>query len=201
MAIYNIKSDERGSVLIIALLILVLLTVIGISATTTTNIETQIAGNDKFHKIAFNNADSGIFPTAKLISNIMDDQVEPDEAELIPIVYLHNSDEGTGPDGTLFRELMGYDPTEDPDDFIPDIKFPLEVDSKSYDVQVDINRTGIVNVAGGATEFASGAEGIGIGAGGVAVIYNLDSRGEGPVNSQANITADYRKVVGVFGGL
>jgi hypothetical protein len=190
------KSDERGSVLIVALLILVLLTIIGISATTTTNIETQIAGNDKFQKIAFNNADSGIFPTAKVISDIMNDQVEPDADDLSPIVYLQN-DGGRGPDGTLFRELMGYDNPEDPDVFLPDIQFTLD----GYDVQVDINRTGVVNVAGGATEFASGAEGIGVGAGGVAVMYNLDSVGEGPVNSQSNIAADYRKVVGVFGGL
>ena len=37
--------DEKGSVIIIALLILALLTVIGISATRNTEIETRIAGN------------------------------------------------------------------------------------------------------------------------------------------------------------
>jgi hypothetical protein len=192
------KSDERGSVLIVALLILVLLTIIGISATTTTNIETQIAGNDKFHKIAFNNADSGIFPTAKVISDIMDHQIEPDEDELSPIVYLQNNGDEGPPDGTLFRELMGYDEDPgNPDNGADDIRFDLD----GYEVNVNINRTGVMNIAGGATEFASGAEGIGVGAGGVAVMYNLDSVGEGPVNSQANIAADYRKVVNVFGGL
>lgn len=49
----NQLNNEKGTVLVVALLILVILTIIGISATTTTNIETQIAGNEKFQKIAF----------------------------------------------------------------------------------------------------------------------------------------------------
>lgn len=188
------KKDEQGSVLIVALLILVLLTVIGISATTTTNIETQISGNDKFHKIAFYNADSGIFPTAKVISSIVDNQAEPTVADLSPIKYVTNEGD-EGKDGTtLLDEIMGYDPHESE----PDIKFTLD----GYDVKVDINRTGVRSIAGGGVEFASGAEGIGVGsAGGIAVFYNLDSTGNGPANSQSNIAADYRKVVGVPGGL
>jgi len=186
------KKDEQGSVLIVALLILVLLTVIGISATTTTDIETQIAGNQKFHKIAFYNADSGIFPTAKVVSTIMDNQTEPDLGD---ISYIdNNGDTLDAGDGTLLREIMGYDAYEGK----PDIKFPLD----SFEVNVDINRTGVRNIAGGGVEFAAGAEGIGTGSsGGVAVYYNLDSTGEGPAKSQSNIAADYRKVVGVPGGL
>jgi len=49
----NQLNNEKGTVLVVALLILVILTIIGISATTTTDIETQIAGNEKFQKIAF----------------------------------------------------------------------------------------------------------------------------------------------------
>jgi hypothetical protein len=53
-------NNEKGSVLIIAVMILVLLTVIGISAITTSNIEVQISGNDKINKMVFYAADSGI---------------------------------------------------------------------------------------------------------------------------------------------
>jgi Tfp pilus assembly protein PilX len=53
-------KKEEGSVLIVALLILVLLTLMGISATTTTNIEMQVAGNEKFHKMVFYAAEAGI---------------------------------------------------------------------------------------------------------------------------------------------
>jgi hypothetical protein len=56
--VYNIAND-RGSALVLALLVLVLLTLMGISATTTSTIEVQMAGNDKFHEMAFYAAESG----------------------------------------------------------------------------------------------------------------------------------------------
>ncbi|MBW2000623.1 MAG: hypothetical protein JRJ29_22020 [Deltaproteobacteria bacterium] len=56
----NDTKDREGSVLIIALFMLVFLTLIGIAATTTTQIETQIAGNEKLHKVAFYAAEAGI---------------------------------------------------------------------------------------------------------------------------------------------
>ncbi len=42
--------NEAGSVLILALILLVVLTLLGISATTTTQIEVQVAGNEKLYK-------------------------------------------------------------------------------------------------------------------------------------------------------
>jgi Tfp pilus assembly protein PilX len=44
---------------VVALLVLVLLTLMGISATTTSTIEVQMAGSEKFHEMAFYAADSG----------------------------------------------------------------------------------------------------------------------------------------------
>ena len=52
-------ANDRGSALVVALLVLVLLTLMGISATTTSTIEVQMAGNEKFHEMAFYAADSG----------------------------------------------------------------------------------------------------------------------------------------------
>ena len=43
-------NNEEGSVLILSLIMLVLLTLIGISATTTSMIETRIAGNERVYK-------------------------------------------------------------------------------------------------------------------------------------------------------
>jgi hypothetical protein len=71
-----------------------------------------------------------------------------------------------------------------------------------YQATVDVNRTHTQNLPGGGTEFASGAEGIGVGsAGGVAIFYDIDSFGTGPDSAQSRITAVYRKVVGVAGGM
>ncbi|WP_299978193.1 pilus assembly PilX N-terminal domain-containing protein [Desulfobacula sp.] len=52
-------NNEKGSVLVIAIIFLMLLTVIGIFATTTSTIEIQISGNDKINKMVFYAADSG----------------------------------------------------------------------------------------------------------------------------------------------
>jgi len=46
-------KNEDGFVLVIALIMMVLLTLLGVSASTTTEIEIQIAGNERSHGIAF----------------------------------------------------------------------------------------------------------------------------------------------------
>jgi hypothetical protein len=52
-------ANDRGSALVVALLVLVLLTLMGISATTTSTIEVQMAANEKFYDLAFYAAESG----------------------------------------------------------------------------------------------------------------------------------------------
>lgn len=64
-------NNEEGFVLIIALMIMVVLTVIGIAATFNTTTELQIAGNDRIHKETFYDADGGTeFATEVLEQNI-----------------------------------------------------------------------------------------------------------------------------------
>lgn len=46
----GVLKNEDGSILVLALIMLMLLTVLGISVTTTSNIEIQVAGNEKFYK-------------------------------------------------------------------------------------------------------------------------------------------------------
>jgi len=180
----NQLKDEEGSVMLVAFLILVILTLLGISATSRTQIEIQIAGNEKFHEIAFHHADSGIYSTPKLISACLDNGAEQDAAE---ITYLGSS-------GTFYREIMGFDTH----DSATDIRFTLG----GLNVDVDVNRIGQVTLPGQGAEFSSGAEGVGVGsAGGVAILYDMDSLGQGPASSLSNVGAVYRKVVGVVGGL
>ncbi|MBN1932203.1 MAG: pilus assembly PilX N-terminal domain-containing protein [Desulfobacterales bacterium] len=54
-----VLKNEKGSTIVISLMILVLLTVIGISATHTSTVETLISTNDLFNKITFYAAESG----------------------------------------------------------------------------------------------------------------------------------------------
>jgi len=52
-------QNEKGSAIVVALLTLVALTIIGIIASTTSRIETQIATHDVLYKQAFYEADGG----------------------------------------------------------------------------------------------------------------------------------------------
>jgi hypothetical protein len=176
--------DEDGFISVVALFILVVLTMLGVMGTTTSQVEIQMAGHEKSHKIAFHNADSSIYATPKLISICIENNSEQDVAG---VTYLGN-------DGTFYRELMGFD-AHDSD---RDIRFILA----GFNVDADVNRTGVQYSPGGGIQFASGAEGVGSGsAGSVGILYEMDSLGEGPTLSASNIVGVYRKVVGVPGGL
>jgi hypothetical protein len=49
----HLLNNEKGSVIVLAVVMLFLLTMLGLSATTTSSIEVQIAGNALRHKLAF----------------------------------------------------------------------------------------------------------------------------------------------------
>jgi hypothetical protein len=176
--------NEDGSMMVIALLVLVILTLIGTTIATTTKVEIQIAGNERFHKIAFHLADSGTMVAPKVISTCLE---QSNEENITGVTYL-------GTSGTFYRELMGYAPH----DTDRDLRFALS----GYSVDVDVRRIGQVNLAGRGSEFASGAEGVGVGStGGVAILYEVDSQAPGPSASLSNVSAIYRKIVGLSGGL
>jgi hypothetical protein len=56
----SFKKEERGFVFVVALLIMTLLLIIGITANKTSRVETRIAGSDKTYKTVFCAADAGI---------------------------------------------------------------------------------------------------------------------------------------------
>lgn len=181
---YRFLKEDEGSVLVVALLILVILTLIGISATRTTEIELQIAGNEKASKAAFYNADSGAYATPKLIRSCVDNNLQP---VVVGITY-----QATPP--AFYRQVWGYDAYDNADD----ISYSLG----GHNVFVDVRRDRVEHLVGGMLEFGSGADGVGGGSiGGIAVIYDVDSTGQGPRLSEAEIVAEYRYVPGVAGGL
>ena len=56
----NWVGNERGTVLILALMLLLVLTIIGINSISTTNFESIISGNERLANIAFYSAEAGI---------------------------------------------------------------------------------------------------------------------------------------------
>ena len=180
----NKLNNEEGSVMVIAIVILVFLTLVGITATNITETEERISGSHLFHKEAFYHADSGVYTTPKHISDCLDSGAE----EVVSgITYL-------GPVNSFYNELLGFDAW----DADRDIRFTLG----GFNVDTDVNRTGTQYLAGGGVEFASGAEGIGVGsAGGIAILYTIDSQGDGSGSAVSRASTVYRKVMGVSGGL
>jgi len=142
--------NEEGSVIVVALMILVVLTIIGISATDTTTVELQIATNDKFHKIAFYHADAGVYAIAKVASQAVNEKSSPTLAP--PLYYIEvdiNGDyQESSTSNTFYRELAGHDPN----DSDRDIRLTLA----TYNIDVDVTRIKAVTVVGGGAEFASG---------------------------------------------
>ena len=53
-------ENEKGSVMVLAVVFLMLLTILGISALTSSSINTQLAANDLRHKLAFCAAESAV---------------------------------------------------------------------------------------------------------------------------------------------
>jgi hypothetical protein len=110
-----------------------------------------------------------------------------DDQSFTDVTYL-------GSPGTFYREIMGFDPH----DSDGDVRFVVT----GSNVDVDVNRLGVQYITGGSIEFGSGSEGVGVGSpGGIAIVYDLNSFGDGPGSSKANVAGVYRKLVGVPGGL
>ena len=219
----NLFKNENGSVVVLALILLVLLTLLGIAVTRTTSIEVQVAANDEFSKIAFHNADSGTYVTPKLISDTVDQAMlitisAPPQGSISYVTRTGSSN--------FFRQIMGYDSWEcdlnddgvidalcdgDSDGVVDADAGPPPFDRRDIqitlgtgtanNVVVDVQANGQQIIAGSSAEFASGAEGMGVGStGGIALLFGMDSLGAGPWNAASNITADYRKVLGAAGG-
>ena len=188
-------QDESGSVTIIAaVLILVIVTLVGLSAMDTTTVELQIAGNDQRSRIAFYNADSGVYGVPKIISRIIDTSDPVGIAGEADSIAAGATWDATTDQNVFFNQVMGYDAYDPISDVV--------MGQGGFSTQVDVERVRSRILAGGGAEFASGVEGIGVGAtGGVAIYYELDSTGQSTRGAVSNVIADYRKVVGVAGGL
>jgi len=188
-------QDESGSVTIIAaVLILVILTLLGLAAMDDTTVELQIAGNDQRSRIAFYNADSGVYGVPKIISRIVDISNPVGVAAEADSIAAGAAWDATTDRDIFFDQVMGYDPYDPTQDIV--------MGQGGFSTQVDVERGRSRILAGGGAEFASGTEGIGVGAtGGMAVYYGLDSWGQSTLGAVSNVIADYRKVVGVPGGL
>lgn len=211
----NTLNNEQGFVLITSLLMLVVLMIIGISATNTTIIELQISGNDRVYKETFYQADGGVQLAARLVeeslgspggftaldNNLLDDPDNPNNTILVV-------------DTTLSENNNGYDPITNPsgrretsvfDDTVVgggrDIAyFPGGFDATNTAPRTNIIVDGVTStIAGSGLQMVAGYEGKGKGAagGGTQILYTIYSQHIGRAQSESIVSAQWQHVVGL----
>jgi Tfp pilus assembly protein PilX len=183
--ILHIRSNEKGSTLLLSILILLLLTVIGIAATNTSTIEILISGNDKVHKMAFHQADGGTEVGIELVEQNISlagfDATDlanlGDVNVTTPNLYLNLSTNSTMPS-----------------DSNRDAYLPRNYGGNHTNLTIGGN-TGLST--GGAIQMAAGYEGKGKSSAGAGsyVVYDIWSQHIGRVNSEAIILLQWMHVM------
>ncbi len=198
----RMAGNDRGVVLIFALVLMLVLTIIGSSATMTSQIDLKISGNTKVIRTSFYVADGGIMLSPKVISRIITDRALPTALQTPLLAY--DDYAAGGDDPVLLIKIMGFAMDSDylsNDDSTTDISMDKGTLGK---MAINITRTATQYLSGGGLEFAAGTEGVGVGgAASAAIIYSLASRGTvgtSPKTTESDIVAQYRKVAGVAGG-
>lgn len=74
--IINPLDNENGSAIVLALVILAVLTIIGISASTTSTVELKIVRNEKIHHQNFYYAEAGVYEGAQRIEQESNPEVQ-----------------------------------------------------------------------------------------------------------------------------
>jgi hypothetical protein len=195
-------GNDRGVVLVFALVLMLVLAIIGSSATMTSQVDLKISGNTKVIRTSFYVADGGIMMTPKVISRIITDRALPSASETPLLSYDDYAQAGDDP--VLLKKIMGF--AMDNDYQTNDANTTdISMDQGTLgNMDIDITRAATMYLSGGGVEFAAGTEGVGVGgAASAAIIYNLASRGTvGTPNktTESDIVAQYRKVAGVAGG-
>ncbi|WP_319408633.1 pilus assembly PilX N-terminal domain-containing protein [uncultured Desulfosarcina sp.] len=185
-------NNENGSAIIAAIFILVVVTVLGITATNTSTLELQIASNDQFIKMAFYNSDSAVWGTSKLISLAVNrsEKIDAGTGNDAPGIAYLPADVSTS-DEAFYRQIAGYDV------YVSDLD--IDFTPGGINAQADARRVRQVHMEGGGAEFATGAEGVGPSA--IAIYYDVNTGGFSNRQTTSNLTASYRKMVGIPGGL
>jgi hypothetical protein len=193
---------QQGTAIIMALLILLVLSVIGVYAVSTSTMETKIAGVERGYQEAFYTADSGEPIGLGIVKLILQNDPQTVEALGSPWSSVVNADL-LNMNGEIFTDSRSSDR---PEHGTADIESQFDSNNlglPSYvQLLVDIDRLKSHHLPGGGIEFAAGYEGIGMGGGGdIAVLYAVDSVGIYSMRgAQSRVYVGYRHVPGLAGG-
>ncbi len=219
----SIARNENGFVLVAALLTLLLLVIIGVSATTTSTFEVQIAGNEKVYNMAFYQANGGVDLGAEILEqniscrtgfrNLNGDNTVGDSVyqKYRPLVVISDFQYHTRT-SLVYKPLSAdeqallvaagatVEAPQIPDMFLPGTVDPADPDATMPRTLVSFAGQNEWN-PGGSIQMAAGYEGQGKGSsgGGVTMVYDVTSRHIGLGNSESTVHQQWRHVVGQEG--
>ena len=101
---YQVRQRQKGATLVVALLVLVLIMMIGITAVTTSNTQYKLAGNLQFEDSAMNNAEAAVTSAESWLNT---------STTGVPPVH-HYQDPGFTTASTATPELLPIGATNDP---------------------------------------------------------------------------------------
>jgi hypothetical protein len=176
-------NNEKGAVLVVALIIMGLLAIIGTAIIMTSSIELNIAQNEKVAKTAFYRAENGrvVASLAAEAAAWGIDYQDGDEFEQPSGVFIL--------DGDFIMEAFDLDP-ENPIDSVtgdPDVRVQ---EDGFVSADVDVDRIATALLPGASAEFGSGYEGAGASAG-IMTRLRMDSIGREPSGARASVKVEY----------
>jgi hypothetical protein len=176
-------NNEKGTVLVVALIIMGLLAVIGTALMMTTSIELRIARNERASKTAFYRAEDGRIIGAMAseaaawgIDYVDDSNFEENEEIIIR-------------DGDFIMEAFDSDDNIDKPTVDPDVVILAEENGPEI-VEIDVDKLSTSLLPGSSAEFAAGYEGAGASAG-VMTLLDVDSIGTEETGARARIQVRY----------
>ncbi len=174
----EMHKNDSGYILITVLLLLLVLTLVGISAINSSTVENMLSGNIRLRERNVSKADAGIDISTAVIKHTVREMNLEGFTEIID-------------DANLPQELrsVAFDP-----DGTTDVSFAFN-NELEQSVDVDIDMMYRKWMGGSSVEFASGYEGIGKGgSSGFYLYYRINSVGSGLTSSRTQLGAIYRYV-------
>ena len=204
---FRLIRNEKGIVLVIALMILALLSVLSLTAILTTTTDMEISTNYKVSQTTFYNTEGSMDiapgPIRRTISLKTESQTILDSLgiadsdgngisdidESSPFSNLSVDVSGTNGTPDFVESIMGYTTTAPPN---------FTININEMDITVSTTRTGPVQLKGFSTGFATGYEGGAMS--GKGIDFEIQGAGSGDRNSQSQILLKYRCVERSGGG-
>jgi len=115
-------KNEKGSVMVVGMLVLMLASLIGIAAITTSSIEVEVTANDKTHKENFYRAEGA----AMLAAQLLEDEKDSGALQDLPYGQPDPDNPAAPPDLWFRNDLSGF---PDPDNVTNDYNWDASLDS------------------------------------------------------------------------